>query len=130
MNRVSFKKLLKQSFLEFQSLFMSFRFNKKSKIALEEANNRLNSVYSFSDKINNTTIINKRATYITNDIDKYTSLSIITCAYNTDEKLLRKCLNSLINQNTKYQYEIILIDDGSQNNTLDVIKNMRVVVKK
>jgi len=109
---------------------MSFRFNKKSKIALEEANNRLNSVYSFSDKINNTTIINKRATYITNDIDKYTSLSIITCAYNTDEKLLRKCLNSLINQNTKYQYEIILIDDGSQNNTLDVIKNMRVVVKK
>ena len=34
MNRVSFKKLLKQSFLEFQSLFMSFRFNKKSKIAL------------------------------------------------------------------------------------------------
>jgi len=28
----------------------------------------------------------------------------------------------LINQDTKYNYEIILIDDGSQNNTLDIMK--------
>ena len=49
-------------------------------------------------------------------------ISIIISAYNT-EKFLGRCLRSLISQNFKREdYEIIIIDDGSLDNTETVIK--------
>ena len=43
-------------------------------------------------------------------------LSLIIPVYNA-EKYLRRCLDSLLNQNTKYQYELILINDGSKDSS-------------
>ncbi len=43
-------------------------------------------------------------------------LSIIVPMYNS-EKYIEECLNSIVLQKTKYKYEIVLIDDGSTDNT-------------
>ena len=52
-----------------------------------------------------------------------TDISIIIPAYNA-EKHIDKCLKSIINQ-TKKELEIIVINDGSTDNTEDVIKKMK-----
>jgi glycosyltransferase involved in cell wall biosynthesis len=58
-------------------------------------------------------------------------LDIIVPAYNVEE-YVRKCIESILNQKTKYKCRCILIDDGSPDNTgaiLDEFKNDdRVVV--
>lgn len=51
-------------------------------------------------------------------------LSIIIPVYNA-APLLNRCLDSIFSQNTKYKYEIILIDDGSTDNSLDIIKSRK-----
>lgn len=41
-------------------------------------------------------------------------VSVIVPVYNTKEKYLRECLNSLVNQTIKDYIEIIIVDDGSK----------------
>lgn len=48
-------------------------------------------------------------------------LSIIIPVYNA-ALLLNRCLDSIFNQTTQYTYEIILVDDGSTDNSIDIIK--------
>lgn len=52
-----------------------------------------------------------------------TDISIIVPIYNA-EKYLNKCLDSLINQ-TKKEVEFILVNDGSTDNTEDIIKSYK-----
>lgn len=47
-------------------------------------------------------------------------LSIILPLYNS-EKYIHGCMDNLLNQQTKYRYEIILVNDGSKDNTLNII---------
>ena len=47
-------------------------------------------------------------------------LSIIIPVYNS-EKYLIKCLDSICNQITKYKYQIICINDGSTDNSLEIL---------
>lgn len=54
--------------------------------------------------------------------EKIYDLSIIIPVYNS-QNYLEKCVNSLVNQKTKYNYQIILINDGSTDNSLKIIKN-------
>lgn len=49
------------------------------------------------------------------------NLSIIVIAYNTPEQYLQKCIESIIKQ-TYSQIEIIIVDDGSENNVSETIK--------
>ena len=44
---------------------------------------------------------------------KELDLSIIIPVYNV-QNYLKKCINSIINQKITYNYEVILIDDGSE----------------
>ena len=48
-------------------------------------------------------------------------LSIIVPLYNVSQ-YIEQCLDSILNQKTKYSYEIILVDDGSTDDTSQVIK--------
>ena len=48
-------------------------------------------------------------------------LSIIIPVYNAS-KLLNRCLDSIFNQETQYSYEVILVDDGSSDNSVELIK--------
>ncbi|MDN0071343.1 glycosyltransferase [Bacteroides caecigallinarum] len=48
-------------------------------------------------------------------------LSIIIPVYN-GALLLSRCLDSIFAQNTQYSYEVILVDDGSTDNSVELIK--------
>ena len=54
---------------------------------------------------------------------KESFFSIIITAYNS-EKYIKRCISSLLNQNFG-DYEIIIIDDCSTDNTPDVVKNLQ-----
>ncbi|MBI3955183.1 glycosyltransferase [Candidatus Gottesmanbacteria bacterium] len=43
-----------------------------------------------------------------------------------EEKLIRKCLSSLVSQETNSQYEIIAVDSSSTDKTIDIIKQFPV----
>lgn len=49
-------------------------------------------------------------------------LSIIIPVYNS-QNYLEKCVNSLVNQKTKYKYQIILINDGSTDASSKIVKD-------
>ena len=51
-----------------------------------------------------------------------TKISIIIPVYNS-EKYIRRCLNSILNQ-TFQDFEIILIDDNSKDNSLKIISEI------
>lgn len=51
-------------------------------------------------------------------------LTIIIPVYN-GALLLARCLNSIFNQETQYSYEVILIDDGSTDNSIDLINSRK-----
>lgn len=57
---------------------------------------------------------------ILKNIDIKFDLSIIVPVYNV-EKYLEKCLNSIINQKTNFLYEIICINDGSTDGSLEIL---------
>lgn len=50
------------------------------------------------------------------------NLSIIVPVFNTSEYLCR-CLDSILQQKTKYQYEVIIVNDGSTDNSETIIKS-------
>lgn len=51
-------------------------------------------------------------------------LSIIIPVYNA-APLLNRCLDSIFNQTTQYTYEVILVDDGSIDNSIEIIKSRK-----
>ena len=53
--------------------------------------------------------------------DEYIQLSIIVPAYNV-EKYIEDCLTTVLNQKTKYKFEVIIVNDGSTDNTKNIIK--------
>lgn len=55
-------------------------------------------------------------------------VSILVPAYNEEEVLimLYERLKKIINSNIKYNFEILFINDGSKDNTLEIIKELRI----
>lgn len=51
-------------------------------------------------------------------------LTVIIPVYNS-EKYLTKCLESLRNQNTKYKYQIICVNDGSTDSSLNILNSYK-----
>lgn len=49
-------------------------------------------------------------------------LQIIVPAYNAD-KYLRECIESALSQKTKYSYKVVVVDDGSTDNTKAIIES-------
>ena len=55
-------------------------------------------------------------------------VSIIVPVYNA-EKTIERCLDSILKQITTYKYEIIVIDDGSTDNSLKKIEEYKRFIK-
>ena len=56
------------------------------------------------------------------NVDESVDLSIIMPAYNV-EKYIKQCIESVINQSTKFIYELIIVNDGSTDDTEKIIKS-------
>ncbi len=50
-------------------------------------------------------------------------VSVIVPFYNV-EKYIRRCMLSLINQESEYSYEILAVDDGSTDGSADIVKQL------
>ena len=55
------------------------------------------------------------------EVDRNIDLSIIVPVYNV-EKYLDRCLSSIVEQNTKYHFEVIAIDDGSTDDSAEILQ--------
>lgn len=60
-----------------------------------------------------------------NKLDPQFDLQIIVPAYNA-EKFVAQCLESAINQETKYSYRITVVNDGSTDRTHEIIESYHV----
>ena len=52
-------------------------------------------------------------------------LSLIILVYNS-QSYLEQCILSLINQETQYKYQLIFVNDGSKDNSLNILKKYEV----
>ena len=96
-----------------------FLINKKNEIVIDN-----NTEYVARKNLKEKTNINSfESTAINNPIDKDISLSIIMPAYNV-EKYIKQSIESIINQKTKYNYELIVINDGSNDTTNNIIESI------
>lgn len=73
-----------------------------------------NKLMSISPSPKGTSIVNRRQEKINYD------LSIVVPAYNVSQ-YVADCIKSLIDQDTEYKYQIILINDGSTDGTRDIL---------
>lgn len=110
----NFISVIMKGFYIIFSVFMSS--SNKENINLKEERQKLNN---FSPKPLDVTN-RKNLTILDKDID----LSIIIPAYNA-EKTVEQCLDSVLTQNTKYNYEIVITNDGSKDNTQKLIENFK-----
>lgn len=55
-------------------------------------------------------------------------VSIIIPLYNA-EKTIERCLDSILKQKTSFKYEIIVVDDGSKDNSLQKLKDYKRFIK-
>ena len=55
-------------------------------------------------------------------------VSIIIPLYNA-EKTIERCLDSILKQKTSFKYEIIVVDDGSKDNSLEKLKDYKRFIK-
>lgn len=51
-------------------------------------------------------------------------ISIVIPAFN-EEKSIKDCLNSIVNQSTNLQYEVILVDNNSKDKTVEIAKTFQ-----
>lgn len=101
----------------YTKFIISYISYKNSTIPLTNSKGLL-AINNLNHKVENTKsniIRNKTITY---------DLSIIIPAYNS-EKYISKCLNSIFNQHTKFNYEVIVINDGSTDNTLNILNSYK-----
>ncbi len=97
-------------------ILLCFKKNKKNHIEIgneiDSARDSINRVY---EKPHMETECNNHA------VDKTIDLSIVVPAYNV-EKYIAKCIDSILNQKTRYNYELIIVNDGSTDNTKSIIE--------
>lgn len=84
------------------------------KISLEDAETELSKVYERKELFRKEDIQNL-------EVNEKIDLSIIIPVYNA-ENFLRKCMDSIVNQKTKYHYEVIAVNDGSVDKSLEILK--------
>ena len=121
--------LAKLAYMCYFSIFFVLKLLHKEKIVngnIKEATAKINSVYTrdiIEQKIDNV------------KMNPALDLSIIVPVYNY-ASLLKENISSILNQKTKYSFELILVDDGSTDGARDIVKsyasgpNVRVICQE
>lgn len=94
--------------------FLKKCFRKEEIISMtkEEAERIINSVYPRPVS---------RPLYINPDIDDNIDLSIVIPVYNYAD-ILDNTIQAILNQNTRYNFDVIFVDDGSTDGARDILK--------
>lgn len=81
-------------------------------MSIEDAENRLSEKHTDlkSSSICENTIVSQE-----------TDLQIIIPVYNT-ERFLRKCIDSVLNQKTKYSFKVVVVNDGSPDQSAEILR--------
>ena len=109
---------MKKKFYKLMYKFSFFIMKIVSKINIRGLSRSVNN-YKFDNK---SRTMYRQETFIDIPISNIQyDVSIIIPIYNR-EKLANRCLDSVVNQKTKYKYQIILVNDGSTDNSLALIK--------
>ncbi len=105
-------------FLKLVLLFLSYLVRRQnSQLKTEQAWKRINEVYDFD--------LSANLFHITDLKDNTLDISFIIPVYNR-ESFVEQCIRSICNQKTSVHYEVICIDDGSSDNTLDILKKLQI----
>jgi hypothetical protein len=94
-------------------LLRPFGSQRKTMMTLEEAEAILQQIHTGSDK---SCICNNHI----EECPRY-DLKVIVPAYNA-ERFIKRCLDSILNQETKYTFQVAVTDDGSTDATSDILK--------
>ncbi len=109
------KKILIKIYRKIQYVFLWIKkaFKKKTIISYEGAREKLEKYSPNPNKC-------EKIEYLNKTINPKIDLSIVIPVYNV-EKYLRKCLDSILTQSTKYFIQVICIDDGSPDESYKVL---------
>lgn len=102
---------IKKIFAIIKCLFLS-AFSREEKTYIENAAEKIDELFPKKCYLMDGVVFNNAATV---------DLSIIIAAYNV-ENFVAFCLDSIVKQNTKYDIEIIIVNDGSTDKTSEMIK--------
>lgn len=84
---------------------------------------KLSLTYKEADELINKTYprLNSQPKYVNPTMNQEIDLSVVIPVYNYAD-ILDKNINAILNQKTKYNYQIILIDDGSTDGAADILR--------
>lgn len=60
-------------------------------------------------------------------MEKY-NISVIVPVYN-GEKYIKRCLDSIVNQTMFKRLQVIVVDDGSTDDTLNILRDYEKIIK-
>lgn len=109
--------IILQVFYVLARMFLHWKNDEKldSNTMLDEAYTKINEIRVKPQM--NDIIVNKKQ-------DEEMDLSIVMPAYNV-EKYIKECIESIINQRTKYKYELLIINDGATDNTDQIVRKIQ-----
>lgn len=116
----AFKKIVHIGLAQSIKIVLPFIHSKSINISTKEAQKNIKDVYTEKHIYQGNDIHTFKEKIKSDELD----LSIIIPVYNS-EKFLEKCLNSLIKQQTKYNYEIITVNDGSTDSSGKILSNYK-----
>ena len=117
------KQFAKRLYNSFVHLFIIMRIilhkSKKTEFVENEIRSEILKVYSPKPLWQDISVFSRA------DECKY-DLSLVVPVYNS-EKYLERCIKSIVNQKTKFKYEIIFINDGSTDGSEEILNKYRLM---
>lgn len=98
--------------------FKSLSHGKLSELSSDDARRKIMDIYKIPEWDN------KEFAYSTLEYSQHVDLSVVVPAYNATNYIV-DCLYSILNQETQYNYEVIVINDGSTDSTGTILENFK-----